>query len=678
PAEHPLQPHQIALLVILLLTFKDLHSKNFDPIFLLYIQRMLLDEISELNQPKSARELRDVLSAAPESKEGDARALISAFKASVTNQLLFRWALAKLLTLGHCLTKGIGLQGRRSIFGFYCRRCYISFGKLSFSGVIRLHKDFQLWLDGKPSHAYKPIHKDELNNTDLQIYQTQGDRQNWAQSEPYALSVKGQTIGDENLAKEHLRFFFEQRFHEGNDSGVRQLALLNLVRHHYLHEEYSAGRKVCPPFAYFTFILSLCQLLSEAIDVSRTSGDKVTLQQCISLLRRFPSVDERPPLNEIQPNLHPLDILYDVTKLIDETNEQPLSASFVKIAESMGVFDYWYDTKMDTTKESDQWAQHVVQGVAWTAAGCEDLGDLSSDVVVAFTFAGSPDNNRLTALLNTAYRRARQGDCDNALAILSNPVVWKGLSLSDYKLWAQEVWQVLALRATRRGQDRLYREFLLPRQPPGQRNARHYVHVSPPQLVPIGKISDSLHEVLRLRECEASGITTEQLLKTLWHSEFLFRIQHYRVAIILLADAGLQLGLSKSSQRMIEDILPQIMTGNDIETRAFAAFTLARCIIAADQSDADLQQAAWWLAIAEKDYMTLQIYRSAIDVQYLLAVVHNSMGAEQERDASAQRFQTTQQLAEKLELTVVDEEAGAILDLVSRVGMRELEGTVTL
>lgn len=27
--------------------------------------------------------------------------------------------------------------------------------------------------------------------------------------------------------------------------GVRQLALLNLVRHHYIHEEYSAGRKVC-------------------------------------------------------------------------------------------------------------------------------------------------------------------------------------------------------------------------------------------------------------------------------------------------------------------------------------------------------------------------------------------------------------------------------------------------
>ncbi|KAJ3728128.1 hypothetical protein DFJ43DRAFT_1084857 [Lentinula guzmanii] len=667
PAEHPLQPHQIALLVILLLTFKDLHSKNFDPIFLLYIQRMLLDEISELNQPKSARELRDVLSAAPKSKEGDARALISAFKASrmeTTDQLINFFSGLQVLFQ----EKEDGVEGpnstlgRRSIFGFYCRRCYISFGKLSFSGVVRLHKDFQLWLDGKPSHAYKPIHKDELNNTDSQIYQTQGDRQNWAQPEPYALSVKGQTIGDENLAKEHLRFFFEQRFHEGNDSGVRQLALLNLVRHHYLHEEYSAGRK----------------LLSEAINVSRTSGDKITLQQCISLLRRFPSVGERPPLNEIQPNLHPLDILYDVTKLIDETNEQPLSASFIKITESMGVFDYWYDTKMDTTKESDQWAQHVVQGVAWTAAGCENLGDLSSDVVVAFTFAGSPDNNRLTALLNTAYRRARQGNYGNALAILSNPVVWKGLSLPDYKLWAQEVWQVLALRATRRGQDRLYREFLLPRQPSGQRNARHYVHISPPHLVPIGEISDTLHEVLRLRECDASGITTEQLLKTLWHSEFLFRIQHYRVAIILLADAGLQLGLSKSSQRMIEDILPQIITGNDIETRAFAAFTVARCIIAADQSDADLQQAAWWLAMAEKDYMTLQIYRSAMDVQYLLAVVHNSMGAEQERDASAQRFQTTQQLAEKLEVTVVDEEAGAILDLVSRVGMRELEGTVPL
>lgn len=88
-----------------------------------------------------------------------------------------------------------------------------------------------------------------------------------------------------------------------------------------------------------------------------------------------------------------------------------------------------------------------------------------------------------------------------------------------------------------------------------------------------------------------------------------------------------------------------------------------------------LQHAAWWLVIAEKDYMVLQLYRSVLDVQYLLAVVYNSMGAEQERDASAQRFKTTQQLVEDLEASVADAETGAILDMVSRVGILEFEGS---
>jgi hypothetical protein len=76
------------------------------------------------------------------------------------------------------------------------------------------------------------------------MFKTRKDRQNWAQADGYESWNKGQKIGDDTLAKESLRSFFEQRFHEGNDSGVRQLALLEMVRHHYIHEEYSAGRKV--------------------------------------------------------------------------------------------------------------------------------------------------------------------------------------------------------------------------------------------------------------------------------------------------------------------------------------------------------------------------------------------------------------------------------------------------
>ncbi|KAF5385526.1 hypothetical protein D9757_005432 [Collybiopsis confluens] len=397
--------------------------------------------------------------------------------------------------------------------------------------------------------------------------------------------------------------------------------------------------------------------------VSRTSGDNIALQQCISLLRRLPPLDDnqKPPINEIQPNLNPLDVLYDVKKLIDETNEQPMSASFQKIVEAAGVFDHWCDGRVSTAQESDQWALYTVQATAWNAAGCEGLGDLTADIVLAFTRAGSPDNNRLTALLNIAFRRARQGNYNNALGILLDPSVWSSLSLPDYKLWAEEVWQVLTLRAARRGQDRLYHETLLPHRPPGERNLAFLD----------SKIS--LSEVLRMREREASSITMEQLLRTLWHSEFLFRMHHYRAAIVLLADVGLHFGLSKRSQRMIEDMMPQIIIGSDVELRGFAAFTLARCIIVGGQgSKSALQEAAWWLAIAEKDYMALEIYHSAMDVQYLLAVVYNTFGAEEDRDAASERYERTREVLQQLEVVTADAEVNGIIDIISRVGSWEI------
>jgi hypothetical protein len=35
------------------------------------------------------------------------------------------------------------------------------------------------------------------------------------------------------------------------------------------------------------------------------------------MLHRLPSLNEIPVLNEIQPDLHPLEVLFDVTKLLD-------------------------------------------------------------------------------------------------------------------------------------------------------------------------------------------------------------------------------------------------------------------------------------------------------------------------------------------------------------------------
>ncbi|KAF7964823.1 hypothetical protein HWV62_2735, partial [Athelia sp. TMB] len=172
---------------------------------------------------------------------------------------------------------------------------------LSFSGVVKLQKDYIMWCAGNSKAGYEPPPKDPLTNDTL-IFKTHADTKTWAQPEPYAAWEKAQATGDETAATENLRRFFEQHFHESNDSGIRQHALLNLVRMHYLRSEFPAARK----------------LLLEAITVARTSSDKLTLQHCIAMLHRLPLLEEqrRPVLNDIQPDLNPLEILFDVKKLM--------------------------------------------------------------------------------------------------------------------------------------------------------------------------------------------------------------------------------------------------------------------------------------------------------------------------------------------------------------------------
>jgi hypothetical protein len=47
----------------------------------------------------------------------------------------------------------------------------------------------------------------------------------------------------------------------------------------------------------------------------------------LSILRRLPQTipGQKPVLHEIQPDLHPLEVLYDVSKLLDEQNVELLS-----------------------------------------------------------------------------------------------------------------------------------------------------------------------------------------------------------------------------------------------------------------------------------------------------------------------------------------------------------------
>jgi hypothetical protein len=50
------------------------------------------------------------------------------------------------------------------MFGYFCRRCFVSFLKLSFSGVVKLQKDYQAWCAGDRFAGYEPVQKDHLNS----------------------------------------------------------------------------------------------------------------------------------------------------------------------------------------------------------------------------------------------------------------------------------------------------------------------------------------------------------------------------------------------------------------------------------------------------------------------------------------------------------------------------------
>lgn len=61
-----------------------------------------------------------------------------------------------------------------------------------------------------------------------------------------------------------------------------------------------------------------------------------------------------------------------------------------------------------------------------------------------------------------------------------------------------------------------------------------------------------------LKECSQAAHAIEQLLMALWNSEFLFRLSYYRTSIVLLADVGLEFGMSKRCRRILEEVMPQV------------------------------------------------------------------------------------------------------------------------
>ncbi|KAN0140851.1 hypothetical protein V8E53_001295 [Lactarius tabidus] len=656
PTAHTLRPHHISLLMVIMLLYRHYPRKRFQPSFLIQVHRVLLEEIVELTPPRSFPKFLEALKAAPHSDDQGATPFFESLKpeymdfVSVDHMTNFFHGVSYLY-VDHKSGEEADIN-RRSMFGYFCRRAVVSYMKLSFAGVSKLRLDYREWLNGSTTAGYEPFRRD-LITFDTLLLKTHADEYRWAEPDAYSDFERGLATGDSNVASENLRRFFEQHFHEGSDSGVRQHALLNLSRMHYLRHEHSAARK----------------FLVEAIEISRLAGDKETLQLCQGLLHRIPPKNEnqKPVINEMQPGLHPIELLFDVEKLLRVNSEQPLSAAFEKMVQAVGLYDHWIDVQGNYLDYADQWSQHTVQSIVWSAAGCEKLAAIEESIVTAFGEIGGDSNNTFVVTLNRAYRRARQGGYQDAIAILVEPDIWRGLSLNDYSQWASQIWHIIVLRASRRGQLRQYNDLLKTMRPAGPFNPRDYFFNFPTSTASI--IRDPLYEFLQMRQIGQAATAVEQLLRALWHSEFQCRYGSYRTGIILLADIGLEFGMTKHCKRILEEIMPQIIDGDDLEQRALGCFTLARCIIAAgERSHESIREALSYLEIAEKDYATLEILRSLADVQFLVSVLYHNLDVVDERDASAMRHLETEEAMKEAAVVVAEDWINQVWELVLDIG----------
>ncbi|KAG6854307.1 hypothetical protein C0991_008202 [Blastosporella zonata] len=132
------------------------------------------------------------------------------------------------------------------------------------------------------------------------------------------------------------------------------------------------------------------------------------------MLNRLPPTvpGRKPTLNELQPDLHPLEVLFDVKKLIDTQHDQPMSAAFSKIDQAVGLYDHWLDAQGAPLVDEEQWAQHAVQSVVWDAIGCSQLASVEESILLAFTQPGTEDHNRITVFLNRAYQIINGNDLE--------------------------------------------------------------------------------------------------------------------------------------------------------------------------------------------------------------------------------------------------------------------------
>ncbi|KAG8881233.1 hypothetical protein FRB98_004464 [Tulasnella sp. 332] len=679
---HVLRPHHVAILSVFVLVLRDPPS----PAFNLHVWRILAREISELYPPKSFEELVRAVSSGrgdlPDeaSKMGRGlRNVVSAIHAFIEDKFftdVIAFVPERELDGSQPSPSSTHSVERRSFFGLFIRRCYLSFFKLSWRGTMRLIQDYKDWTDGKDTAGYGMQETDRGGG--LLLLPTQSDEQQYAQSEPYENYEKAVKQGDTQAATENLRKFFDQRFSDSVESGLTQHALLHMARLHYSQGSLTAAANA----------------LGEALKVARISNDSITVLHCNNLMKRLSPALESNRTGKIPPvqqRTSALEVLWDVKKMI-EVGES-IRAGFTKLYQSMGIADASYADPHESL-----WARHACQATLWVFAGVESLAQTHENFVIAFTEPGD-DEARFTCLLMRARRLLRQGNFGGALLVLLNPETWSGLNLRQHGVWASEVWKTLRVAVQRRQQDTLMRSFLQPRRPAEPNNMQmQSTHTPFPKMLSAQRSSILAKSLIEGKEFSQA---IPVVLDALWNSEFVGSWAYHRVAVSQLAEISVEFGMAGKGRRMIEGILPQVLNGDDVEIRAYACYTLARCIIAESWSKDDptipppparqnaaLEEALPFLHVAEQDYTTIEMYQERLNVIYMLSVVYHNlalgyqalaeeggaiMAAEaaemvkqmhKERDRMAEMYHEVDKVRKEVRGMEVDEELSTLWGLV--------------
>jgi len=288
------------------------------------------------------------------------------------------------------------------------------------------------------------------------------------------------------------------------------------------------------------------------------------------------------------------------------------------------------------------------------------LAEIQGNIVLTFSDKGSSDELRFYMKILKARKAGHQGRLEDALSILLDCDTWRGITVTMYQQLAREVYDLLLVNSLRRGQ----REQLL-------------AYLKGPLFNDGGENlpkEDSYFEELRksmigFRENPLPASSLQVLLSALWDTEFLGHFMGHRIALVGLADLGLVLRTEKKSLGWLEDVMPQVTNGDDLELRAFTCFTMARTVVVTGKGEESaLQQAVTHLTQAEQDYSTLGSLHALMQVQGFLSMVYHRLGLMDERDGVAGRHSQTSAESERLRKSEVDDEVKHVWETVQMIG----------